>query len=233
MKIVKVLPVGERQLCACGCGEKTSGRWDKRIKGYVRYIKNHHQKTERVREILRYKNKKINLGKKFSQSHKDKISENVSISRKKLFAEGKLTAWNKGIPRNLKDKLKISNSVMRLWKDKNYRKNWENGMKNKVIILPSSLEKRFIEIIKLYSLPFRYVGNGYTFIGGKCPDFIDFKQKKIIEINGDYWHRGDDPDERINHFAKYGYKTMIISSNDRKFRNEDHIIKKVIEFNNS
>ena len=128
------------------------------------------------------------------------------------------------------EEYKKSNSEIskRLWKDKNYKIKWLNGMKNKIMIFPSSLEIKFIEIIKKYNLPFKYVGDGYTFIGGKCPDFIDFKNKKIIEINGRYYHRNDKEEVRKNHFSKYGYKTIIIW--EEELKDENKVIEKIIDF---
>ncbi len=79
----------------------------------------------------------------------------------------------------------------------------------------------------------KYVGDGEIIIGGKCPDFININgQKKIIELFGDYWHSEEiqkmsveqHVQERINHFAQYGYQTLIIWEDDlRKFLNKKNI----------
>lgn len=63
----------------------------------------------------------------------------------------------------------------------------------------------------LYPKEWKYVGDGQVIIGGKNPDFINVNgQKKIIEVFGDYWHRNDDPKDRINLFKKYGFKTLVV-----------------------
>jgi G:T-mismatch repair DNA endonuclease (very short patch repair protein) len=36
------------------------------------------------------------------------------------------------------------------------------------------------------------------------PDFICDEEKKVIEVYGDYWHRNDNPQDRINKFKKMG-----------------------------
>jgi len=61
------------------------------------------------------------------------------------------------------------------------------------------------------------------------PDFININgQKKIIELYGDYWHRNDDPQDRIDLFAKYGYQTLIIWEHELK--NEVELKDKLQEF---
>ena len=57
----------------------------------------------------------------------------------------------------------------------------------------------------------RYVGDGSFTVGGYNPDFINAEGKKqIIEMFGDYWHRDQDPQDRINLFKNYGYDCIII-----------------------
>jgi len=62
-------------------------------------------------------------------------------------------------------------------------------------------------------------------IAGKCPDFIDFKAKIIIEINGRYYHRNDKENERESHFSKYGYKTITIW--EEELKDESKVIDKI------
>ena len=75
---------------------------------------------------------------------------------------------------------------------------------------------------------FNYVGNFKLFIGGKCPDFIDPINNKIIELYGDYWHRGQDPNDRINYFKDYGYDTLVIWEHELK--NIESLKKRFLEF---
>ena len=78
---------------------------------------------------------------------------------------------------------------------------------------------------------FEYVGNGKLVIGTKCPDFANFKNKLIIELFGDYWHRGQTGDKRIKYFAKYKYKTLIIWEHELK--NREQVIEKIRRFINN
>ena len=62
-------------------------------------------------------------------------------------------------------------------------------------------------------------------------------QKKLIEFFGSFWHskkwtdrtKRQEEERRIKHFAKYGYKTLIIWEHELK--NLGRIEKKVLIFN--
>ncbi len=76
---------------------------------------------------------------------------------------------------------------------------------------PTSLEKRFIEIIKDKNLPYKYVGDGSFIIGYKNPDFVNIDGKKIcMEVANRFHHQGDWKEKRIEHFAKYGWKCLVL-----------------------
>ena len=54
-------------------------------------------------------------------------------------------------------------------------------------------------------------------IAGKVPDFVNVNGKKaVLEIFGDYWHRGEDPSERIAIFAAVGYSCAVVWERDFK-----------------
>lgn len=76
---------------------------------------------------------------------------------------------------------------------------------------------------------FKYVGDGQVVFDGFCPDFVNVNGKKqIIELFGDYWHKGEDGSERIERFAKYGYSTLIIWENELK--RSDDLTAKIMNF---
>ena len=85
---------------------------------------------------------------------------------------------------------------------------------------PTRLEVCFQEIISRHELPYKYVGDGHTFIAGRCPDFLNVDgQKTVVEIFGRWWH---DPSKNprvkpqhtesatLAHYATYGFKCIII-----------------------
>lgn len=77
-------------------------------------------------------------------------------------------------------------------------------------VKPNRTEARLLIIL---GPPWRYVGDGKLVIGGKCPDFWD-GDANLIELFGDYWHRGDDSQDRVRHFREFGYNCDIIWEHD-------------------
>lgn len=73
-----------------------------------------------------------------------------------------------------------------------------------------------------YPTEWKYTGDGKIIIGGLNPDFFNVNGKKlIIEVFGDYWHTQKLKPYRINEgrvdvYAKYGYKTLIIWERETK-----------------
>ena len=70
---------------------------------------------------------------------------------------------------------------------------------------------------ELFPNQYKYVGDGQVIIAGKCPDFINESEHKIIELFGDYWHKPEEEQQRINLFTKHGgYQTLIIWEHELK-----------------
>jgi predicted transcriptional regulator/very-short-patch-repair endonuclease len=159
-------------------------------------------------------------GRKLSEETKKKISETI----KKLYKEGKIKPWNKGLTKETHNKLreiseKISKTLKgynnpklselnKIWnKDPEFRKKQLKGLLKR----PTILEKIMINFFKEYNLPFKYVGNGEVIIHGFNPDFIECNGKKmIIEVASSYFHNRNYEKRRKAIFAKYGFKTLVI-----------------------
>jgi G:T-mismatch repair DNA endonuclease (very short patch repair protein) len=76
-----------------------------------------------------------------------------------------------------------------------------------------------------------YVGDGSLIVGGRCPDFMNKNgKKKVIELFGDFWHKNDNPDERIAHFRHFGFDCLVVWEHELK--NEEGLRQKILEFNN-
>ena len=62
---------------------------------------------------------------------------------------------------------------------------------------------------------------------------IDFKNKSIIELYGDYWHNRPESlkrdKNRIKIFKSYGYRTLIIW--EHELQNEPSLKSKILKFN--
>lgn len=95
--------------------------------------------------------------------------------------------------------------------------------------IPTSLEEKFLNIVKRYSLPYKYVGNGKFFIERFNPDFINTNNEKIaIEVYARYYKLRNSisieewKKERSKVFAKYGWKIYYFNEIEV---NEDNILK--------
>lgn len=103
---------------------------------------------------------------------------------------------------------------------------------------PNKVEIQLEEIINSV-LPdkYKFVGDAKVWIDGSNPDFVNEKDKKIIELFGDFWHSEritgkspiDHEYDRINHFKNNGYHTLIIWEHELK--NLDNVKQKIMEFN--
>jgi len=98
---------------------------------------------------------------------------------------------------------------------------------------PNKKEKILLNILKnLFKKRFEYIGQGKRFIGGFCPDFIDIKNKKIIEFNGTYWHNLENVKikdiRKYKIYKKLGYKYLIIKESE--LLNINKLMQKLIIF---
>lgn len=81
---------------------------------------------------------------------------------------------------------------------------------------------------------FPYYFNGYlnnknpVIIGGKIPDFVHNREKKVIEINGDYFHKGENSQDRIDYFKQFGYDCLVIWASE--LRNKSKVVEKISFF---
>lgn len=96
---------------------------------------------------------------------------------------------------------------------------------------PTEPERKLIDIVEEFQLPFKYVGDGKFVVDSMNPDFIDtLGLNKIVEVFGDYWHKDEDPQERIDAFKKYGYDCLVIWEHELKNLQTEPITEKITEF---
>jgi len=124
--------------------------------------------------------------------------------------------------RILREKATIS------WNDPKQKDSQVKAILKAVNKKPNKAEQKVLSILeKTYPNEWKYVGDGQLIIGGKCPDYTN-DNKQLIELYGDYWHKGQDPQDRIDHFKGYGYDTLIIWENELK--NEKSVLTKITNF---
>lgn len=99
---------------------------------------------------------------------------------------------------------------------------------------PNKPETFLIKLLNInFPKEYKYVGGFKFFLGGKNPDFMNVNsKKKLIELFGDYWHKDEDPRNRIKHFKKYGFDTLVIWEKELKEKNINRLNKKLIKFHN-
>jgi G:T-mismatch repair DNA endonuclease (very short patch repair protein) len=137
-----------------------------------------------------------------------------------------LSSYNVKRCRSCANKLR----AIKRWKNVQIRektiKSWTIGNKLK----PNKPEAILNNLIKNINLNYTY--NDSININGFVPDFIDIKNKKIIEMFGDYWHNKlgayNKDRRRKYHYKKYGYKTLVIWEHELK--NTDKVKQKLINF---
>lgn len=120
-------------------------------------------------------------------------------------------------------KCRMSKTHKQLWNDPSYTKRMCHRR------IPSKPEIVFCELCMKSDLPFQFVGDGKLWIGGKNPDFVGtIDDRKLIEIWGDFYHRGQNPDERIQFFIDRGYSCLVIWASELK--DSDTLVTKVRKF---
>ena len=104
---------------------------------------------------------------------------------------------------------------------------WNKACLKASHIKPNGKEIFMMDLLNnLFPDQYKYVGDGEVIIGGKNPDFINVNgQKKVIEYYGDRWHQGDNPQDRIDVFADYGFDCLIIWGSELK--NMDRVVQRL------
>lgn len=98
---------------------------------------------------------------------------------------------------------------------------------------PTSLELLFD---KMTPDSIRYVGDGAFWVTLKNgmhrnPDFKIHKQNKVIEVFGDYWHKGENPQNLIGQYVEAGFQCLVVW--EREVYNEPTLVlEAVVEFMN-
>ena len=125
-----------------------------------------------------------------------------------------------------------SNSARQSWKSGRDRSYLIYNLIGATINRPNKKEEELQNLLNTaFPDEWKYIGNGKIIINGKRPDFINTNGKRaIIEFFGDYWHRNDNPQDRIDIFQEVGYSTLVIWEHELKFPNK--ILEKIGEWAN-
>lgn len=180
-----------------------------------------------------------------SEKTREKIRRSFTKARRAEIAKQCKAQWKRGM---FKGNAAWASS---LWKNPEFRekrirlaraemnKRWRDPIKSEKMIqaLISGIQQRptkpEIEISKilnqLFPGRFKYVGDWKFSVDRLCPDFVSCTGKmQIIEMFGDYWHRGESGKPRIRRFAKHGYQALIIW--ERELKNIPLLKRRLMRF---
>ncbi len=191
-----------------------------------------HKSSKKVSEAVIFRNKTNNP--MWDKEVIKKAVENrnyVDIARKTT-----LTKRKNGVFLEYSERMKKNNPMRNPIINAKVNKN-PGYMKKRISALikkPNNKEKILIELINKNKLPYEYVGDGKLIIGSKNPDFINKKEKKIIELFGNYWHTKrvrtyeETEEGRIKFFKKYNFDTLIIW--EKELENINLVLEKIKTF---
>jgi very-short-patch-repair endonuclease len=121
-------------------------------------------------------------------------------------------------------KKRVSEAHKRNWQDPEYSSKVVRNTAKAQNKHPNGKETIVLRMFKELGLVnWKFTDTGEYAYGKKRPDFMDItKMDKIIEMFGNYWHVDkvrcyeETEEGRIAHFAKYGFKTLIVWESEIK-----------------
>lgn len=137
----------------------------------------------------------------FSEEHKRRISESC-----------------KGRKCSEETKERMARANKKKWENSDYRGSVIRNSRLSMKITPNKSEQKLQQLLdNRFPEEWKFVGDGSFILNGYNPDFINVNGKKqIIELFGDYWHKGEDPADRAKLFEPYGFKTLVIWEHELK-----------------
>lgn len=208
--------------CACGCGQPLL-KFDSN--GRARRFINGHSCSFFKPSIGASARKKNSESKKGDHN-----------PMRRLDVQIKSSASHKGKPHSEKQKMalrevhtseeyreKRRQLTKELWQTSDYVKT-QMLSRN---LRPNKPEQAIIDLAEERRWPLSYVGDGSLVIHRRCPDFHN-GDHKVIEIFGDYWHRGQNPQEKIEYYKKYGYDCLVIW--EHELEQKDQVVSRIEKF---
>lgn len=204
--------------------EETKKKIGKKSKGRPAWNKGLTKETDsRIRMYIEAKK-----GYKHSKKTKRKLSEaHKRIEHPQLDRTGSITS------EETKRKLRKI-GIEKWYNDEEYRKKVITNAVKGLLKRPTSYEKKIAELCIENSLPFIYTGNGTFLINFKNPDFVNFKDRVVIEVFYSWFKIRDYGSvENYKEFCrkKYnpkGWKVIFIDENE--IDNKELCLNKIITF---
>ncbi len=174
---------------------------------------------ERGRKISEGLKKTFADGRK-GQPRSEETRQKIGAKIKAARASSNWPAWNRGLTKEDHQSIQsITEKPTERWQDPIAARKlarWQS---------PNGVEVRLGELLVPFG--FDFVGSGQFIINGMRPDFWD-GGTKLIEMYGNYWHKGDNPQDRIDLFKAEGYDCIVIWEHELK--DPDTVIARVSDF---
>ncbi len=124
----------------------------------------------------------------------------------------------------------ISEVSRRCWADPEYRSKTVSAIMKGNKITPNRPETELLELLNtLHPKEWKFVGDGEVVFDGRSPDFMNIKDKcLLVEMFGDYWHKGQDPQDRINMFTPFGFSTLVVW--EKELKDQPKLIGRINKF---
>ena len=95
---------------------------------------------------------------------------------------------------------------------------------------PNNAEMTLFGILCYMGLEYKYTGNAQFILMGKCPDFVHVKDRKIIELYGERWHRPEEEQQRIDLFARSDYQVLVVWQRELTPKHRKKLYHRLLEF---
>jgi len=194
------------------CSEETKTKISLSLKGHI------------VLDETRIKLSKGNRGKVRSDEFKNNQRIRMRLFRHSEDTKKRISHSLKGHLVSLETRLKKSQTMKLYWVEPDFAKKVLHRR------TPSGPEQMFTTLCKKYDLPYQFVGNGELLIGRKNPDFVGTQDEhKLIEIWGERFKLGRNPQDLIDFYKVYGYQCLIIWANEL-LKYPDQVVEKIRRF---
>ena len=173
----------------------------------------------------------IKCEKCYQKTLKGKLNPNFGnhILSKKYLGKNNPFFGKKHTKESLK---KISEYSKKIWSSIENKEKMILAQRKGMSLRPNNIESYLIKLFNKYRMSFKYIGDKQYLLEGFNPDFIDIKNKQIIEFNGTYWHnlknRKKSDKRKLKVYKKLGYSYLILTEKD--LINENKLINKIIKF---
>ena len=159
--------------------------------------------------------------------YRKKVSKAIKLAQNRPEVRKRNSERAKIIFNQPEMKKKNSERMNKLWADPEHIRKFLKATNKRPTYPESIFDEMTPEIV-------RYVGNRAWWRkleDGKNhnPDFKVTGQNKVIEIFGDYWHKGEDPQELIDLYALAGLDCLVFWESEI-YENPEQVIEKVDDF---